>query len=96
MIRIHVIANVLLLLLGYYWLGVGESSGGRLVWSALLLLILFAGALWTYGGSLASYRDVVRHLLPLAIVAIVALVIYALLHWWRVYSEQPAFQIASY
>ena len=105
MIRLHLIANALLLWLGYYWLGVGESSIPRLLWSAVVALVLIACAVLIHGAALAepqsgqpiqTVRGTARHLLPLLILAIVVVVLYGALTWWRGYSETPALNIASW
>src|SRR5438552_2499740 len=35
---IHLVGNGLLLWLGYYWLGIGESRASALIWSAAVLV----------------------------------------------------------
>jgi len=103
----HFVGNALLLWLAYYWLGVGESTIGRLVWSAVLAVVVLGAALWLHGSGLVFFRSdrialspalrtALRNLLPLFVLAIVALFVYGLLSWWRDYSTQPAFKIASY
>jgi len=103
MIRLHVIANALLLWLGYYWLGVGESSIPRLLWSMLLALVLILatlvihGAAWTQLRPLKdALRTALRNLAPLFVIALAAIAIYGLLSWWREYSAVPAFKLASW
>jgi len=103
----HFVGNALLLWLAYYWLGVGESTIGRLLWSAVLAALILCGALWLHGSGFVFFRSdrtalspalrtALRNLLPLFVLAIVALFVYGLLSWWRDYSSQPAFKIASY
>ncbi len=104
----HLAGNALLLWLGYYWLGVGESSTARLAWSALVALALGCLTLWLHGAAFAYFRasdrsslttalrTALRSLPPLVVLGIAALGIYLLLAWWRDYSSQPAFKIASY
>lgn len=103
----HFVVNALLLWLAYYWLGVGESTIGRLVWSAVLAVLILCAALWLHGSGFVFFRGdrtalspalrtALRNLLPLFVLAIAALLIYGLLSWWRDYSTQPAFKIASY
>ena len=103
----HLIGNALLLWLGYYWLGVGESTMVRLVWSALLALLIIAATAWLHGSSFAFFqnersalepalRTALRDLPPLFVLSIAVLIIYGLLAWWRDYSTQPASSIASY
>lgn len=96
MIRLQLIGNALLLLLGYYWLGVGESTIPRLLWSALLALILLAGLVWLHGSALASARSALRNLAPLVFLAVLSIAVYLLLARWQDYSSEPAFRLASY
>jgi hypothetical protein len=99
--------NALLLWLAYYWLGVGESTISRLVWSAVLAILITAAAVWLHGSGFAFFRTdrsallptlltALRNLLPLFVLATAVLIVYGLLSWWRDYSAQPAFKIASY
>jgi hypothetical protein len=104
----HLIGNALLLWLGYYWLGVGESTMGRLLWSGLLAILILCSALWLHGSAFAYFRfgdqstirpavrAAIVHLAPLFVLAVVTLVVYAALAWWRDYSTQPALKIASW
>jgi hypothetical protein len=104
----HVAGNALLLWLGYYWLGTGETTMGRLVWSGLIALLVLCGALWLHGAAFAffrfgernalrpAFRAALAHLAPLFVLGIAALLIYGALAWWRDYSAQPAFKLASY
>lgn len=92
----HFLGNALLLWLAYYWLGVGESSGGRLVWSAFLALMILVVAVWLHGSGFAGFRAALRNLLPLFVLAVIVLIFYGVLAWWKDYSSEPAFKIASY
>lgn len=103
MIRLHLVANALLLWLGYYWLGVGESSIPRLIGSAALAAAILCaalvvhGAAWTWEKPLTgALRRASSHLLPLFLLAVVALALYGLLAWWRGYAGTPAFEFASW
>jgi len=105
---LHCAANALLLWMGYYWLGVGESTGTRLVWSFFVAAFFACLAVWLHGATFAyfrasdnsnlndAFRTALRNLVPLIVLAVLVLCIYALLEWWRDYSAQPAFKIASY
>jgi hypothetical protein len=103
----HFVGNALLLWLAYNWLGVGESTMGRLLWSACLALLITVAALWLHGSGFVFFRTdrsallpalgtALRNLLPLFALAVVVLILYGLLAWWRDYSAQSAFKIASY
>ena len=96
MILVQAAGNALVLLLGYYWLGVGESSGLRLVWSTLLALVLFAGVLWMQGAAMSSMRQAARNLAPLLLVGLAAILIYSALAAWKDYSAEPALKLASF
>jgi hypothetical protein len=105
---IHVLANVAVLWLGYYWLGIGETRASTLAWSALVALIVAGLGCWTYGASFAFFQErdnprvsaawkaALRNLVPLAAAAIGITVIYYLLSLWNDYSAHPASQVASY
>ena len=103
----HLAGNALILWLGYYWLGVGESTAGRLAWSALVAALILVSTLWLHASAMVYFRPggvslsgalqtALRNIAPLFVLAIVVLVVYGLLSWWRDYSSQPAFKIASY
>jgi hypothetical protein len=103
MIRLHLIGNALLLALGYYWLGVGESTIPRLLWSFLLALVLICATLVLHGAAWTSIhplndalRTALRNLAPLFVVALAAVAVYGLLAWWRSASAVPAFNLASW
>lgn len=108
MALLHVAANGLLLWLGYYWLGTGESRASALAWSAFIALAAVTFGCWSYGSTLvyfheasqrrpfAAWRTTLRHLLPLTLAAILIGVIYWLLERWAVFSSKPAFEIASF
>ena len=105
---IHLCLNALLLWLGYYWLGVGESRTSTLVWSGCIALVIIAAGCWCYGTVFAYFRaqddrrllfawnSALRNLLPIAVFAVAVVAIYVLLARWADYSSQPAFKIASY
>ncbi|MGD0776775.1 MAG: hypothetical protein ABSC05_28490 [Candidatus Solibacter sp.] len=104
---LHLVANALLLWLAYEWLGVGESTRLRLVWSALAALAILALACWLHGATLVffrasepkiggAFRTVLRSVPALLVAAILVLVLYALLAWAAAASEPPAFRLASW
>ncbi len=104
---IHLLANIVVLWLGYYWLGIGETRAATLAWSALVALIVAGLGCWTYGASFAffgaqdnrvsaAWKAALRNLLPLAAAAVGIAFIYYLLSLWNDYSAHPAAQVASY
>jgi hypothetical protein len=94
------VGNALLLWLGYYWLGLGETRAATLAWSALVALLLLSLECWLQGATFAYFsgtrRLPLRRLPPLVAAAIVLLAVYWALAQWSDYSSQPAFKIASY
>jgi hypothetical protein len=106
---LHLVANALLLWLGYEWLGVGESTRPRLLFSALDALAILALACWFHGATLVyfraggpepkidgAFRTALRHLPALLGAAILVLALYGLLAWAAAASGQPAFRLASW
>lgn len=98
---IHLVGNALLLWLGYYWLGLGETRAATLAWSALIALLLLSLACWLHGAtfayfSLGARRLPWRRLPPLVATVIVLLAVYWVLAQWSDYSSRPAFKVASY
>ena len=102
----NAVANALLLWLGYYWLGLGETRAATLAWSALVALVAIALECWLLGATLAFFggkrglgealRTALRRLAPLVAAAILLLAVYAALGALADYSSQPAFKIASF
>jgi hypothetical protein len=97
----QLVGNALLLWLGYYWLGLGETRAATLAWSALVALLLLSLACWLHGATFAYFsletrRLPLRRLPPLVAAVIVLLAVYWALAQWSDYSRQPAFKIASY
>ena len=92
---LHLLANALLLWLGYEWLGVGESTRPRLLFSALAALAILALACWFHGATLVffrpaagpevgikdAFRTALRHLPTLLVAAIFVLALYSFLAW---------------
>src|ERR1035441_5784286 len=104
---LHLVANALLLWLAYEWLGVGESTRLRLVWSALDALAILALVSWFHGATLVffrtsepkingAFRTALGHIPALLVAAILVLVLYGLLAWAAAASGQPAFRLASW
>jgi hypothetical protein len=100
---LHLVADALLLWLGYLWLGVAESTRALLLFSALSALGILALACWFHGATLvyfrtgeSGFRTALRHLLALLAAAILVLALYGLLAWAAAASGQPAFRLASW
>ena len=105
---VHLCANAVLLGCGYYWLGISESRGSSLAWSALIGMLLLGLACSTYGATFAffsaaegkqafpAWKTAARNLLPLAAAAAAIAVAYGLLALLQDYSSDPAFNIASF
>ena len=47
----HLVVNALLLWLGYYWLGIGESRTPTLAWSGFIAFLTICLACSTYGAA---------------------------------------------
>jgi hypothetical protein len=101
---LHVLANAILLFLGYYWLGIGESRALTLAESAAVALVLLALTCATYGATfayfhveqpVAAWRTALRHLLPVSFATVVILVIYFLISFLSGYSVTLSATIAS-
>ncbi len=104
---IHLAGNALLLWLGYYWLGIGESRALTLLWSLFVALVLITvttllhGATFAYfvgqaSGLSIAFRTALRHLPAILAAALFVLVLYLVLDRWAGYSSQPTFRIASW
>jgi hypothetical protein len=100
---LHLVADALLLWLGYQWLGVAESTRALLVVSALAALGILSLACWFHGATMvffrtgdSGFRGVLRHLPALVAAAILVLALYGLLAWAAAASGQPAFHLASW
>lgn len=104
----HFVANLALLGLGYYWLGIGMARQSQLVWNAAVALGLIVIACCAYGAVFGFYasgerklvspawKSAVRNLAPLVLFAIAVLVVYWLMALWQDYSSNPAFTLASF
>ena len=99
----HLVGNALLLLLGYYWLGLGESSGTLVLWSAAVLLFGIAAAVWLHGAALVFFHRrsdapflSAPHLLPLFVLTLFGLALYWLLSDLGDRFQHQAFVIGSY
>ena len=104
----HLIGNALILWLGYYWLGIAESDGAHLAWSAIVLLVFVLGALWLHGTAFSVFgrrgerrfnqaaRITGSNLVPLFLLAILATVLYGCLAQLYLKFTHSAFVIASF
>ncbi len=97
--------SALLLALGYWWLGVGESDASHLLLSGFTVLAILAGAAWLQGLALAcfcgfSYLQAAvraaRNLPALLAVLLLTLAVYGLLHSVSLHYGHTAFLIGSY
>jgi hypothetical protein len=108
---VHLVANALLLWLGYYWLGIGESRTTSLLWSAVVALVLVSLSCWLHGATFAyfagqpvgqvtdlptAFRSALRNLLAILTALLLVLLLYFLLSRWSDHSTQPAFNISSW
>jgi hypothetical protein len=104
---IHLGANALLLLLGYYWLGIGESRTASLAWSAFVGLLLVILSCWLDGATFAyfagkvpglpaAFRTALRNLPAIFAVLVLIGALYYLLSRWNNYSMLPAFELSSW
>jgi hypothetical protein len=97
--------NALLLWLGYYWLGLGESRAGALLGSTLVAVAILCLACCFYGASFAyfagrriapAFGTALRRLAPLVAAAVAVLVIYGLLARLADAMDEPGFRLASW
>jgi hypothetical protein len=107
---LHLVADALLLWLGYLWLGVAESTRTLLLLSTLSALGILAVACWFHGATLVffrkgdgpeigikdAFRTALGHLPALLAAAVLVLALYGLLAWAATASGQPAFRLASW
>jgi hypothetical protein len=105
---LHFIVNALVLWLGYYWLGIGESNGWRLAWSAIVAVLFITSAVWLHGTAFVYFegeserrlataaKTALRHVLPLAALAVCGLIFYGVLRWVEAAFPHRGFVIASY
>jgi len=101
-------ANAILLWLAYEWLSMAESTPLRVMGSAVVALVILAGASSLHGAAFASFRSgaepgvvpafrtALRHLVPLLLLVLAAMVLYGYLAWWAGYSVTPAAKLASW
>ena len=99
----QLVGNAAALLLGYYWLSIGEARAGLLVWSFTVALFTAALFLWIHGAGLsyglssdAPYRAALRRLPALLVAAIVVLLLYIALGKLQDACADPSFRFASW
>ena len=107
---LHLVADAMLLWLGFLWLGVGESTRTLLILSALSARGILALACWFHGATMVffrkgdgpeigikdAFRTALRRLPALVAAAILVFALYGLLVWAAGASGQPAFRLASW
>src|ERR1039458_4103330 len=107
---LHLVADAMLLWLGYLWLGVAESTRTLLLFSTLSALGILAMACWFHGATMVffrkgdgpeigikdAFRTALRRLPALVAAAILVFALYGLLVWAAGASGQPAFRLASW
>jgi len=100
---VQLVGNAAALMLGYYWLSIGEARIGFLAWSFTVALFTAALFLWTHGAGLAyglnsdaPFRTAFRRLPVLLVAAIVVLLLYVAIGKLQDASADPAFRLASW
>jgi hypothetical protein len=108
LVLLHLPANALLLWLAYKWLGVDESSGAKLLWSAVDALVILALACWLYGATIVffrmpgerrineAFRAALPHVAVLLLFALAVVALYLLIGRWAAASDEPPFRVASW
>jgi hypothetical protein len=103
----HLLGNAVLLWLGYYWLGLGESRAAALAWSGFVALAIVLLTCCLHGSAFAFFArpkaglrgataTASRHLLPLIVTAALAVGLYLLVDRLAPYGRTGGFQAASY
>lgn len=107
LVAIHLGGNALLLWLGYYWLGTGESRTLTLLWSFAVALLFVCLTCWMHGATFAyfanrelglpaAFRTALRHLLPILAAVCALVAVYLLISRTQAYSFQYSFKTASW
>jgi hypothetical protein len=100
LLLLHGIGNAALLVLAYYWLGVGESDAAHLLLSAMLIVTVAAGFAWLHGVSLAHFRSAgalrTARVVPLMLLSLIIAIVYFAADYWNPASESRINQTASY
>jgi hypothetical protein len=103
----HLAGNALLLWLGYYWLGLGESRAPALMWSAVVALAIVAGACWLHGAAFLWFAEpkpqvrgvfstALGRLMPLVVAAAVVVLVYLLAARAADASASGGFKLTSW
>jgi hypothetical protein len=106
-VLMQLVGNAVVLWLGYYWLGIGESRPATLAWSAFVALAILCLTCWIHGSAFAFFAQpkagvrgaasrAFRRLLPLVALAIVIAAVYMLLDSLVGYGHTAAFKTASW
>jgi hypothetical protein len=105
---LHLTGDAFILWLGYVWLGMGESSTLRLLFSALVIVLFVCSGVWLHGLALVHFdanadsslrsasQIALRHVPQLLVLVFIACVVYALLAWLYGALGGLAFTIGSY
>jgi len=102
---VHLAGNALLLWLVYRWLGIDESDGAHLLVSFALAGAIVLGFAWLHGFALAEFSGLglreaalrgLLKLIPVTLVCLLAIGVYAVLGWVQASYSRPAFVIASF
>jgi hypothetical protein len=104
---LHLVANAAVVAGAYLWLGIGDASALQLAATVLFGLLLVAFTVWLHGTVFAHFREpdlplsqtcrtAFRHLLPLTVIAVVAVALYWLLGWLLDRAYPPAATTASW
>jgi len=107
LLLVHFPANALLLWLAYEWLGVDESSTGKLLLSTFDALAILTLVCWLYGATMVwfrspkpklndAFRAALGHLGALLGLAVAVLAAYGLISEASAVIGQPALKIASW
>jgi len=107
LLRVHVPANALLMWLAYEWLGVDESTVGRLLLSTVDAVAILTLVCWLWGATLVwfrskaptlndSFRTSLRHIGGLLLIAIGTLILYGAIGSVAGNSGPAALKVASW
>lgn len=107
LLLVHLPANALLMWLAYEWLGVDESTTGKLLLSAVDSLAILALVCWLWAATLVwfqskiptlneSFRTALRTLGSVLLFAIFALILYALTNALASATQPVALKTASW